>query len=489
MSTANSRRRTAGALGLVALLGGACAVGPTFRVPSAPASMHYTGASDPAATGSADGIDQHFSPGATVAGDWWRLFGSRELDEVVGEALRGNAGLDAARATLHASEDSLRSGYGIFFPAVDAGTSAVRQRTSPAAADNRFPGAVFNLFTLSASVSYALDVFGGQRRLIENLHAQVDVARAKERAAYVALTANVVNTVIAHAAYRAQLVATRQWVRLQQEQLRVAAIQAQTGLLPYAGVLALRSQLAGVEAELPTLQRKLDQSDNLLAVLCGHPPGEWRAPVVEFENLTLPQELPVSLPSDLVRQRPDVLAAEGTAHAASAAVGIATAAMLPSVTLNASLGDATNSADSLFPGAGRYWSAGAAATAPIFEGGTLRFRRRTAQANYQAAMALYRQTVLAAFEQVADALQALEHDSAAVAAEARAFDASDQSVRLAQANFTAGLASYDDLLVADALRRQSEIARIAAQAARYQDTVALFAALGGGWWNGAAPGP
>jgi NodT family efflux transporter outer membrane factor (OMF) lipoprotein len=255
--------------------------------------------------------------------------------------------------------------------------------------------------------------------------------------------------------------------------------------VPYADVLSLRSQLAAVEASIPQLTQKFDQSGDLLAVLCGHAPSEWRAPVIDLADLVLPAELPVSLPSDLVRQRPDVLAAEATAHAASAAIGVTTAALLPVVTLNGSLAAATNSTSSLFPGNGKSWSVGAAATAPLFEGGTLWFKRKSAIDNYREAMALYRQTVLTAFAQVADSLRALDHDAETLAAQDAAVDAAGQALHLIQANYSAGLATYLDVLTADSQFHQSQLAEIQAAAVRYQDTVALFAALGGGWWTAA----
>ncbi len=345
-------------------------------------------------------------------------------------------------------------------------------------------GTVFNLFTLSTSVSYALDIFGGQRRLVEGLHAEVDVAHANEQAAYLARTSNVVNTVIARAAYRAEVDATQQLIELQKEQVQLAEAQAQAGTVPYSTVLSLRSQLASYKATIPQLEQKSAQSAHLLAALTGHVPAEWRAPDVTLKDLTLPSDVPVSLPSALVHQRPDILAAEATAHAASANIGVTTAALLPNVTLNGGLEAATNTGASLFPASGKTWSIGAAATAPLFEGGTLWFKRNAAIDNYRQAMALYRQTVLGAFEQVADSLRALDHDAETLLAENDALTAAEQGLRLVQANYQAGLATYLEVLNADAQFHQAAIADIQANAVRYQDTVALFAALGGGWWNG-----
>jgi NodT family efflux transporter outer membrane factor (OMF) lipoprotein len=444
---------------------------------------HYTNGADPESTISAEGTAQKFERDARVDADWWRLFQSPQLDAVIREALAHNPGLAAAQASLRASQDNLRSGYGIFFPSVDADAGVVRERYSPVALGQAFPSNIFNLFTLSSSVSYALDVFGGQRRLVEGLHAEVDVARADAEATYLTLAANVANTVIAAAAYRAEIEATQQIIDLQKQQVDIANVQAQAGTVPYSNVLSLKSQLASYEAMIPQFEQKLAQSDDLLAALAGHVPAEYSPPPVRLNDLVLPEGLPVSLPSDLIRQRPDILAAEATAHAASANIGVATAAMLPSVTLTGGVGATTTTLNNLVPANGHSWSVGAGATAPLFEGGTLWFKRKAAIDDYQQAMALYRQVVLTAFEQVADTLRALDHDAKILAAQDEALSTAAQASHLVQANYEAGIAAYLDVLVADTQFHQAQLADLQAIATRYQDTVALFAALGGGWWN------
>jgi NodT family efflux transporter outer membrane factor (OMF) lipoprotein len=481
-------RRRVRRIGTLALCGAlcGCAVGPNFHRPSAPAVTHYSNGADPTTTASVDGTAQRFTPGGKLAADWWHLFNSSQLDAILVEALARNPGLEAAQASLRQSEDSLRSGYGIFYPAIDANAAATRERFSTLTFGQKSAGSVFDLFTLSASVSYALDLFGGQRRLVEGLHAEVDVARATEQATYLTLSANIVNAVIAKAAYRAEIDATEQLIELERQQVKLAEVQAQAGTVPYSNVLSLRSQLASYEATIPQLEQKLVQGDDLLATLAGHVPAEWQAPDVALADLTLPSDLPVSLPSDLIRQRPDILVAEATAHAASANIGVATAALLPSITLGGSLGASSNSASILFPSNGKAWSIGADATAPLFEGGTLWFKRKASIESYRAAMADYRQIVLSAFGQVADTLRALDHDAQTLAAEEEALAAADQALHLIQANYRAGLANYLDVLNADAQDHQSKINQLQAIAVRYQDTVALFAALGGGWWNSTA---
>lgn len=477
-----SRPAFGGICMMLAVVGG-CSVGPNFHRPQAPPVTQYSNGQPATETVSVNGSAQRFDRGKTPAADWWRLLRSSKLDAVIAEAIANNPGLDAAEASLRSSQDNLRSGYGIFYPSIDADAGALRERYTSANIGQRLPATVFNLFTLSTSVSYALDIFGGQRRLVEGLHAQVDVAHANEQAAYLALTSNIVNTVIARAAYRAEVHATLQLIDLQKEQVRLAEVQSRAGTVPYSTVLSLRSQLASFQATIPQLEQKATQSAHLLAALTGHVPAEWTAPDVSLTDLTLPSDLPVSLPSALVRQRPDILAAEANAHAASANIGVATAALLPKVTLNAGLEAASNSTTMLFPANGKAWSIGANATAPLFEGGTLWFKRKAALDDYRQAMALYRQTVLGAFEQVADSLRALDHDAQTLLAEDQSLAAAEQALRLIQANYQAGLATYLDVLNVDTQFQQATIADIQANAVRYQDTVALFAALGGGWWN------
>jgi NodT family efflux transporter outer membrane factor (OMF) lipoprotein len=461
-----------------------CAVGPNYQRPAAPAVTHYAAGADPSETVAAHGALQHFTPGAKVAADWWQLFGSESLDAIVVQALAANPGLEAAQASLRQSEENLRAGYGIFYPQAELDAAATRQRYSPLRLGESGAASLFNLFTLSASASYALDVFGGERRTIEALHAQVDLQRATEQATYLTLISNIVNTVVARAAYRAEIDATNELIGLQRQQVRLAAVQVKAGTTPYSNVLSLESQLASTEATVPQLEQKLSQSDDLLATLVGHAPAEWSPPEIRLAELTLPAELPVSLPSELVRQRPDVLVAEATAHGASANVGVATAALFPSVTLTGSYSANGTQSGQLASANGRAWDFGAGLTQPIFEGGTLWYRRKAAVDQYAQAAALYRQVVLGAFAQVADTLRALEHDATALAAEDASLAAAREALQLVQTNYEAGLATYLDVLNADAQYQQAVISDLQMVAVRYQDTVALYVALGGGWWTG-----
>lgn len=479
------RRQPVLALLLGAALAG-CAVGPDYHAAPAPAVTRYTREGDPVRTVAAQGVAQHFTAGAAVAADWWHLFGSISLDALVDQALSANPGLQAAQASLRASEEELRAGYGVFYPQVGIGASAAREHTAPVSDGLPLAPSLFNLFTLSASVNYALDVFGGQRRLVEGLAAQVDLQRATQQATALTLESNVVNDVIAAAAYQAQITATGELIGLQREQVRLGTVQARAGTAPYSTVLSLQSQLASYEATVPQLEQKLAQTQDLLAALGGHVPAEFRAPDVRMGDLHLPADLPVSVPSDLVRQRPDVLVAAASAHAASANIGVATAAMLPSFTLHADASANGNTVGQLFQANGRAWDFGGQLSEPLFEGGSLWYRRRAALDTYRQAEALYRQTVLGAFQQVADALRALEHDAAALQAEEAALESARQALQLVQTNYAAGLATYLDVLSADTQYHQAQIDDLQTTALRLQDCVALYAALGGGWWNRAA---
>ena len=466
---------------LLALAG--CAVGPDFVRPEPPPVTRYTQGAEPTTTISADGQAQHFDQGAKIAADWWRLFNSTKLDILIKEVIAGNQNLQAAQASLRQSQDNLRAGYGIFFPQLDAGFDVTRQKFSPVRIGSSSPSSIFNLFTLSATVSYALDVFGGERRAVESLQAQVDVQRATVLGTYIALSGNVVNTIIARAAYREQIDATEQIIGMLSEQVRITELQVQAGTVPYVNVLTLRSQMAAFQATLPSLRQKFDQTGHLLATLAGRTPAEWAPPQVSMADLTLPGDLPITLPSGLVHQRPDILAAEAQLHSAAATIGVATAALFPSFTLNGTYGQNNSALNDLFTGSSNFWSLGANASAPLFHGGTLWFQRQAAIDGYQQSLATYRQTVLNAFAQVADTLRAVEHDAETLKAQSQALSAADESLQIIQANYQAGLVNLLQILIANTLYHQARIGYLQAQAQRFQDTVALLVALGGGWWN------
>lgn len=460
-----------------------CAVGPNFVRPKPPSVERYTHGAEPTMTIPADGKAQHFEKGGKIAADWWRFFNSSKIDVVIKEAFANNQTLQAAQASLRQSQENLRAGYGVFFPQLDASFDATRQKFSPARFGSSSASTIFNLFTLTSTVNYALDVFGGERRAVESLRAQVDFQRNTVLATYLTLTGNIVNTVIAQAAYSAQIKATEEMIRLLKEQIRITETQVQAGTVPYSNLLSIRSQLAATEATLPPLQQKLNQAEHLLAILVGRTPAEWASPQVDLADLTLPDNLPITLPSELVRQRPDILAAESQLHSASANIGVATAALFPSVTLDATYGLNNISIENLFKKSSSFWSLGANTSTPLFHGGTLWFQRKAVIEGFNQSLANYRQTVFNAFAQVADTLRALQHDAEAVHAQTQALNAAEGALHLIQTNYQAGLVNYLQILIADGLYYQAKIGYLQALAQRFQDTVALFAALGGGWWN------
>ena len=478
----SSVKRGACLVVIIAILGG-CMLGPNFVRPAPPDTDRYTRKPQLEATVAADGQAQHFTHGAAITADWWRLFKSAQLDAIVRQAISNNPTLQASEASLRRSQDNMRAGYGVFFPQIQAGLDVSRQQTAPLLQGDQTPGTIFNLVTLSGTISYVLDVFGGERRMVEGLRAQVDYQRYENEAAYLMLSANIVNTSIARAAYAAQIHATEQLIELENQQLHLTEAQVRAGIAPYANVLSIRSLIAANQASLAPLKQKISQAEHLLATLEGVVPSKATLPDIDLTGLSLPVDLPVSLPSDLVRQRPDILSAEAQIHIASAYIGVTTAAMFPSFSLSGTYGVAGSGLGNLSASSGKFWSIGASATTPVFQGTSLWYVRRAAIDAYQQSQENYRQTVLNAFAQVADSLRALEHDAEALQAQVEAQRAAGEALNLLQVNYRAGTAAFLDVLTADVQFHVATIAYLQAVAQRLQDTVALFVALGGGWWN------
>jgi NodT family efflux transporter outer membrane factor (OMF) lipoprotein len=480
-----SARRVGGLVVITSILGG-CAVGPNFVRPTPPETDRYTREPASDATVAADGQAQHFIACAATTAQWWRLFNSAQLDAVVQQAISNNPTLQAAEASLRQSQDNMRAGYGVFFPQAQAGVSASRQLTAPVQLGSQTPGTVFNLFTASGAISYALDVFGGKRRTVEGLRAQADSQRYESKAAYLALSANVVNTSIARAAYNAQTRVLQQLIELEKQQLHLAEAQVQAGTVSYSTILTVRALIAANQALLAPLEQSASQAGHLLATLEGVVPSKATLPDIDLASLSLPVDLPVSLPSELVRQRPDILSAEAQMHVASANIGIATAAMYPSFSLSGTYGGASTSFANL-SAISKFWSIGPTVSTPVFQGNSLWYVRRASIDAYQQSQATYRQTVLGAFEQVADSLTALGHDAEGLQAQVEAKRDAGEALKLLQANYRAGTVGYLDVLAADVLLQQTTITYLQAVAQRHQDTVALFVALGGGWWTEPRP--
>jgi NodT family efflux transporter outer membrane factor (OMF) lipoprotein len=463
-----------------------CAVGPNFKSPDPPKAESYTAESLPeqtAVTAVSGGEAQHFQLGHDLPGQWWTLFGSSELNTLVALAMTNYPDIAAQQAALRQARDNVRAQLGVFAPQVQAVFNQERAKISGATIGPGFPGYVTNLYQANVNVSYTLDVFGAERRQLEGLQAQVANQNFVLEASYLTLTSNVAATAIQLASAREQILATHEIVAVEEKELGIIQRQFELGTHTRADVLQQQSNLASVRATLPGLEQQLAAAEHQLAVLTGQFPHDAVPVELTLSDLTLPQELPISVPSALIEQRPDIRQQEALLHQASAAVGVATANLLPQITLSASAGDESLLFSSLFkPGSG-VWDVASGITAPIFQGGTLRAKRRAALDALDQAAAQYRLTVLNAFQNVADTLTALGHDAESLSAQSDALGAAKASLDLIQRQYDAGAVNYVSLLTAQQLYQQSRIDFVRATASRFTDTITLFQALGGGWWN------
>jgi len=473
----------AGGVAVPALLTG-CSVGPDFLRPAAPETPSYTPEAtlpDTTASKVQAGEAQRFVSGQDIPGQWWTLFHSEPLNALIDQALKTNPDLQAAQAALRQTQELAAASRGPLFPQVDAQYNVTRQKISGASFGQAGLNPIFTLSTAQVSVSYLVDIWGQTRRQIESAEAQAEQQQFQLEATYLTLTSNVVNAAIQEASLRAQIVATEDIISAETQQLNLLQRQFDLGGASKAAVLAQAATLAQAKAGLPVLQKQLAQQRNLLAVLAGRFPSEEPSQKFELASMQLPQDLPLSLPSKLVEQRPDIRAAESAMHAASAQVGVATANMLPQITLTGAYGVQGSGID-FNPSTG-IWSLGAGLLQPIFRGGTLIHEKRAAVAAYDQTAAQYRSTVLSAFQNVADALRALQSDADALNAQVAAEQAAADSLDLSEKQFQLGAISYTSLLDAERTSLQAHVSRVQAQAARFADTAALFQALGGGWWN------
>ena len=459
-----------------------CAVGPNFKRPDAPQVTGYSVESPPAQTGT---DAQKLLSGADIPAQWWTLFHSPALDELIQQSLESNPTLQAAQATLRQANETVAAQKGSYFPQVQAEYDFTRNRdptgTLQPALNSGAP--VYNLHTAQVSVSYMFDIFGLNRRQVESLQAQADSQRYQLEAAYLTLTSNVVNAAIQEASLRAQVAATTQMVNSGRESGSILRHQFGLGSVAETDVMAVESSVANLEATLPPLQKQLAQERHLLAALAGRFPSDEPTQTFELSDLTLPQEIPLSVPSVLVHQRPDVLQAEADLHAATAQVGVATANLFPQISLTANVGGTSTLFKQLFKDGNRFWSVGGSLSQTVFQGGTLLHQRRAAIAAMDAAGAQYRAVVLAAFQNVADALTALQVDADAVTANEKAERAAGDTLKAIRHNVELGLTSYLALLNAQQAYSQAVLNLAQARANRYSDTAALLQALGGGWWN------
>jgi NodT family efflux transporter outer membrane factor (OMF) lipoprotein len=475
---------TALAVSLMGVSG--CAVGPNFRSPELPEQADFRAEALPTSTTSAltpTGDAQRFLQGVAVPSQWWMQFNNRELNRRVEQALANSPSVLSAQAALRQAQEGVNAARGSFFPSVDAGLGASRQNGIAAGQPGASP---FTVYNASVGVSYTLDLFGAVRRGVEAQSALADLQQAELEGTYLSLAANVTTTSVLEASLREQIRATEEIVGLYQEQLDLINRQYETGVKSQGDVLVSESQIATASAQLPALRKALAQTQTQLAVYLGQFPSEVELAALQLDDLKLPNELPVSLPSELVRNRPDIRAAEALLHQATAQVGIATANLFPHITLNGSFGSQAASTGDLFGSSNEAWSLGLNLLQPIFRGGSLRAQKRAAEAGLDKASADYRRTVLTAFQNVADSLHALELGAQALASQAAAEQATKNSLELVRKQYRDGSVGYLQVLDATRLYQQARLALIQARAARLNDTAALYAALGGGLRNSVA---
>ncbi|HEX5459325.1 MAG TPA: efflux transporter outer membrane subunit [Steroidobacteraceae bacterium] len=486
-------RRLRGIAVCGALLAAGCAAGPNFKPPPASPVAGYSAGSartTAATPGVAGGQAQRFRMDADIPADWWRLFHSQSLDTLITAALRNNPGLKSAQAALRVAYEDTRAQRGAYFPALSAGFAASRQKQSEQLAPTpNFPVVAnefqYDLFTPELTISYAPDLFGLNRRTVESLAAQQQAARFQMIATWTTLSANVAVTAVQAAALREQVQSTREVIGLEKHSLAILQLRFQRGDASGLDVAAQQSQLAQSQASLPALVKQLRQTEHALAALTGRFPAEPPLATVSLADLRLPEDLPLSLPSTLIAQRPDVRQARADLHAASAQIGIAAAQRLPNIQLTADAGSSALAISQVFTSGTGFWGMAASLTAPIFQGGQLLHQERAAKAAYVEAAQQYRGTVLAAFQNVADTLVALQQDAQALQAASTAAGAATRTLKLSRLQLQHGYIGVFELLAAELAYSQAQMTLAQDEANRFADTAALYQALGGGWWHNA----
>ncbi|MEA3135333.1 MAG: hypothetical protein QOG17_3179 [Gammaproteobacteria bacterium] len=481
-----SKRSLAAPAVLTLLVLSACAVGPNYKPPPAPQTPGYVPSGTlPAATATAPlpgGEAQRFVDGLDIPGQWWTLFKSPELNALIERALASSPTLEAAQAALRQANENTAAERGSFYPSVSGQIQGQRQKATAAAIGQ--PGSIlYTLNSASEDVSYTLDALGGIRRQVEALQAQADYQQFALEASYLSLTANIVTAAVTEASLRAQIAATEDIAQSQTTQLDITQRRVTAGGASRADVLQQQTTLQSTLASLPPLRSQLAQQRNQLATYVGSLPADYSGAEINLDSLTLPADLPVSLPSKLVEQRPDVRQYSALLHQATAQIGVATANMLPQLTLTGSYGGEATKFSDVFSSSSVVWSLIGGVTQPIFKGGQLVHQRRAAVAAAQQAAANYKSTVITAFQNVSDTLYALQADADALAAQTTAERSAAESLTLVQAQYKSGGASYLQVLTAEQSYQNAAVGLVKARAQRYADTAALFQALGGGWWN------
>jgi NodT family efflux transporter outer membrane factor (OMF) lipoprotein len=448
-----------------ALLAG-CMVGPNFEKPAAPASKHYDIQAEHALAGTGA---QHIDFDRKIDGDWWSSLGSSKLDLVMHKVIDGNLGLEAADATIAQANEAVTSVRGALSPQVDFGAQVGRQRAAGASGFG-----TSNFYAVGPRVSFDLDLFGGTKRRVEEQAALAESQRHRFDAAYLTVTGDVATQALSLASARAQIAAVESLLANDRKNLELVQTAHRYGSATQVDVATATTQLAQDETLLPPLAQQRDTAAHALSVLAGKGPADWTPPDFDLTDFALPAQLPVTLPSDLAHDRPDILEAESQLHAASAAIGVATADLYPHLNLSGSLTRVGPA-----PGMGTLWGLAAGLTAPIFNGGTLKANQRGAVDGYKAALATYQQTVVTSLGQVADVLQAVNHDSEEYAAQDRALASAELSLRLNREGYKAGETGVLQVIDAERSYQRALIGQIQAKTAQYQDNVQLSIALGG----------
>jgi NodT family efflux transporter outer membrane factor (OMF) lipoprotein len=485
-----------------------CAAGPNYRKPEAPAGAGYSPAALPEISSSAavrGGEAQHFIAGRDLPFEWWELFQSAALDSLIKRAFKANPSITAAQASLAQAQELVRAQQGFFFPAVGATFQAERHKISgntnssetigvqgngvnllPAQEDpSHFPHnlpSYYSFYTAALNVGFVPDVFGGNRRQVESLAAQREAQRFALEATYITLASNVVAAAIQEASLQAQIRATRQIIDADEKSLQILRDQFRLGFAMRIDVAAQEAVLAQARSTLPPLQKQFEQTRDLMRALVGKLPND-EDPTFELDELQLPPDLPMSLPAKIIEQRPDVRAAEAQLHAANAQVGVAVAAMLPEFSISGQYGGNATQIPWMFRHGGPFWSLYGDVNQPVFEGGTLLHQERAARQALKQAAAQYQNTVIAAYQNVADTLHVSLSDGEALVADVEAEKAAKVTYEITRRQMEIGYVNTLTLLSAETAYQQTLLTRVQAQATRYGDTLALFQALGGGWWN------
>jgi NodT family efflux transporter outer membrane factor (OMF) lipoprotein len=466
----------------------ACAIGPDFKTPAAPAVDGYTPQPLPAQTASAStqaGEAQRFVAGMRIPEQWWQVYQSAKLDKVIDDALKASPTVAAAQAALKQAHQQVRAQQGFFFPTIQGSYSPSRQRNPVGTISPTLTSGeeLFNLHTAQLTIAYAPDVFGLNRRQVESLQALEDAQRFQVEATYLTLASSIAVAAVQEASLRAQIDAQQRVVTINTRLLDILQKQLALGFVTGLDVAAAQTQLAQAEQALPGLQKQLALQRDLLAALSGKLPSQGIEETFTFDDFVLPQELPVSLPSELVRQRPDVRAAEAQLHSATALVGVAIGNMLPQLTITGAKGGTATTFGEMFAAGNVFWSLVGNVAQTFFAGGTLLARKHAADAAVEQAEAQYRGTVITAFQNVADTLHALDADADVLKAALKSEQAARTTLDITDKQLSIGHVNVLAVLNAETAYQTTVQATIQARANRYADTAALFQALGGGWWN------